>query len=86
MKSFQLARRQALTGLAMPRVLYSQNINVGRKWQRAFSASAAAASQLPGLDPSKLTVTKTTTPKELMDSKDLVFGKNFTGKREYLCR
>ena len=44
-----------------------------------FSASAAAASQLPGLDPSKLTITKTTTPKELMDSKDLVFGKNFTG-------
>jgi hypothetical protein len=28
-----------------------------------------------------LTITKTTTPKEPMDSKDLVFGKYFTGKR-----
>ena len=82
MKSLQqLARRQALTGLAMPRVLSSQNVAASRTWQRAFSASMAAASQLPGLDASKLTITKTTTPKEPMDSKDLVFGKYFTGKR-----
>lgn len=81
MKSLhQLARRQALTGLAMPRVLSSQNIAASRTWQRAFSASTAAASQLPGLDASKLTITKTTTPKEPVDSKDLVFGKYFTGK------
>jgi branched-chain amino acid aminotransferase len=65
----------------MPRVLSSQNISASRTWQRAFSASTAPASQLPGLDASKLTITKTTTPKELMDSKDLVFGKYFTGKR-----
>ncbi|KAJ5963392.1 uncharacterized protein N7479_003268 [Penicillium vulpinum] len=79
MKSLhQLARRQALTGLAMPRVLSSQNIAASRTWQRAFSASTATASQLPGLDASKLTITKTTTPKEPMDSKDLVFGKYFT--------
>jgi branched-chain amino acid aminotransferase len=83
MKLFQLARRQALTGLAMPRALSSQNINASRTWQRAFSTPAAAASQLPGLDPSKLTITKTTTPKALMDSKDLVFGKNFTGERVF---
>ena len=82
MKSIhQFARRQALTGLSMPRVLSSQNITASRTWQRNFSASMAAASQLPGLDPSKLTITKTTTPKELKESKDLVFGKYFTGKR-----
>ena len=73
--------RQALTGLAMPRVLSSQNIAASRTWQRAFSASATAASKLPGLDASKLTITKTTTPKEPMDSKDLVFGKYFTGTK-----
>jgi branched-chain amino acid aminotransferase len=87
MKSIhQLARRQALTGLAMPRVLSTQNLAASRTWQRAFSASAPAASQLPDLDPSKLTITKTTTPKEPMDSKDLVFGKYFTGKQDMkLC-
>lgn len=83
MKSIQqLARQQALTGLAMPRIMSTKNLAASRKWQRAFSASAPAASQLAALDPSKLTITKTTTPKELMDSKDLVFGKYFTGRRE----
>lgn len=71
----QLTRRKALTGLATPRIAPS------RLWQRNFSVSAAAASQLQGLDASKLTLTKTTTPKELTSPQDLVFGKTFTGRK-----
>ncbi|KAJ5610023.1 hypothetical protein N7510_006742 [Penicillium lagena] len=79
MKSLhQLARRKALTGLAGPRIVPTQTIST-RLWQRSFTATAVAASQqLPGLDASKLTVTKTTTPKELQKPQDLVFGKTFT--------
>ncbi|KAJ5556876.1 hypothetical protein N7513_002462 [Penicillium frequentans] len=77
MKSLQqLTRRTALTGLAMPRILSSQTTAASRLWQRNFSATAAA--QLASLDASKLTVTKTQTPKELTPNKDLVFGKTFT--------
>lgn len=79
MKSFhQLTRRKALASLTTPR-LAPQSFAVHRSWQRNFGATAAAASQLAGLDASKLSVTKTTTPKELTPPKDLVFGKTFTG-------
>ncbi len=49
--------------------------------QRAYSiqAEAASARKLLELDPSKLSVTKTTTPKELTPQEDLVFGRYFTG-------
>lgn len=77
MKSLQqLTRRKAFSKLATPWALSSST----RLWQRSFSASAAPASQLPGLDASKLTVTKTSTPKELTPPQDLVFGKTFTGR------
>lgn len=80
MKSLQqLTRQKTLSGLAMPRVLQSQTTSARRLWQRNFSATASAA-QLAALDASKLTVTKTQTPKELTPNKDLVFGKTFTGK------
>lgn len=80
MKSLQqLTRRKAFSGLATPRILPSQRIASTRLWQRSFSASAAPASQIHGLDASKLTVTKTSTPKELTPPQDLVFGKTFTG-------
>lgn len=69
----QLTRRKALTSLATPRIASN------RSWQRSFGVSAVAASQLPGLDASKLTVTKTSTPNEIKSPKDLVFGKTFTG-------
>lgn len=36
---------------------------------------------LPDIDPSKLEVTKTITPKELVPNQDLVFGRTFTGKQ-----
>ncbi|KAJ5812612.1 hypothetical protein N7474_008913 [Penicillium riverlandense] len=79
MKSLhQLARRKALAGLAGPRIVPAQTVST-RLWQRSFTATAVAASQqLPGLDASKLTVTKTSTPKELQKPQDLVFGKTFT--------
>ncbi|KAL4939766.1 hypothetical protein BDV06DRAFT_198119 [Aspergillus oleicola] len=70
----QLARPRALPSFATPRV---QNVRAHRLWQRPFSATPAAF-ELARLDASKLTTRKTTTPKELLPSKDLVFGKNFT--------
>jgi branched-chain amino acid aminotransferase len=83
MKSFQqLTCRKALAGLATPRILPSRTI-ASQLWQRNLSASATAASQLPALDASKLTVTKTSTPKELTPNKDLIFGKTFTGMNAY---
>ncbi|CAL5874180.1 uncharacterized protein PFLUO_LOCUS8468 [Penicillium psychrofluorescens] len=79
MKSLhQLARRKALTGLPGPRIVPRQTLST-RLWQRSFTATAMAPSQqLPDLDASKLTVTKTSTPKELQKPQDLVFGKTFT--------
>lgn len=35
--------------------------------------------KLPGIDPSKLEITKTITPKQLVPNEDLVFGRTFTG-------
>jgi len=38
-----------------------------------------ALSRLPNIDPSKLQVTKTKSPKDLVPSEQLIFGRNFTG-------
>lgn len=77
MKSIhRLACRKALNGLPVSRALPLQSLAATRLWQRSYSA---AASQLAGLDASKLDVTKTSTPKEITSPKDLVFGKTFTG-------
>ncbi|KAL4801310.1 aminotransferase [Aspergillus unguis] len=75
MKSLhQLARRRALPSFATPR---AQIPRANRSWQRCFSATPSAF-EAARLDASKLTIKKTTTPKELLPSKDLVFGKTFT--------
>jgi branched-chain amino acid aminotransferase len=42
-------------------------------------AAPAPSANLQGIDPSKLTITKTTTPASLVDPKQLVFGRTFTG-------
>ncbi|PWY86305.1 branched-chain-amino-acid aminotransferase [Aspergillus heteromorphus CBS 117.55] len=76
MKPFQFARRGALQNFAAPRALPSPTR--AQLWKRCFSVTPATASQLASLDPAKLVVTKTTTPKELTAPKDLVFGKTFT--------
>ncbi|PYH97563.1 branched-chain amino acid aminotransferase II [Aspergillus ellipticus CBS 707.79] len=76
MKSLQFARSKALQSFSAPRALPSPA--TAQLWKRCFSATSATASQLAGLDPAKLQVTKTTTPKELTAPQDLVFGKTFT--------
>lgn len=49
--------------------------------QRAVPARFySQASQLRGLDASKLSITKTQNPKPLTKPEDLVFGKEFTGR------
>ncbi|KAH0544077.1 branched-chain-amino-acid transaminase bat2 [Glutinoglossum americanum] len=47
---------------------------------RLYSVAAEAASnvKVQGIDPSKLTITRTTTPKTLVPPEELVFGKTFT--------
>ncbi|PVH79881.1 branched-chain-amino-acid aminotransferase [Cadophora sp. DSE1049] len=47
---------------------------------RLYSIQANAASNVKAqdIDPSKLTITKTTTPKELLPANELVFGRTFT--------
>ncbi|KAL2819922.1 aminotransferase [Aspergillus cavernicola] len=78
MKSiYQLARPRALASLAAPRVLTVQSPRANRLWQRRFSANSIA-SEGARLDASKLTITKTSVPKELSPAKDLIFGKTFT--------
>lgn len=48
---------------------------------RAYSikAEASVGTKIAGLDPSKLSITKTTTPKSLLPPEELIFGRNFTG-------
>ncbi len=50
--------------------------------QRRYSIQSQedAIAKLPGIDPSALSVMKTTTPKELVPPNELVFGRTFTGK------
>ncbi|KMU72273.1 branched-chain-amino-acid aminotransferase [Coccidioides immitis RMSCC 3703] len=53
---------------------------VNAAWQRGYSAwqSPSRSDGLPGIDASKLSVTKTTSPKNLLPPKELVFGSTFT--------
>jgi hypothetical protein len=50
-------------------------------WQRSYSLRTDDTSikNLPGLDPSKLSITETITPKELVPPEELIFGRTFTG-------
>lgn len=51
-------------------------------WRRngSLAVSDESLANLPGIDPSKLEVTKTITPKELVPNENLVFGQTFTGQ------
>ncbi|KAI9369287.1 aminotransferase [Aspergillus egyptiacus] len=73
----QLARRRALLSSSTPRLLTVQSPRANQLWQRTFSATSIS-SEGARLDASKLTITRTTTPKDLLPAKDLVFGKTFT--------
>lgn len=61
-----------LAPLARPTRMYS------------IKASAASTAQLKPIDPKKLTITKTKTPKALTKPEDLVFGSEFTGAPLFL--
>ncbi|KAK7511652.1 aminotransferase [Phyllosticta citriasiana] len=52
-----------------------------QRCRRAYSsthADEASVSKLARIDPSKLSITKTTTPKDLLPPEELVFGRTFT--------
>ncbi|KAF4984905.1 hypothetical protein FDECE_16996 [Fusarium decemcellulare] len=51
----------------------------------SIKAEAASAAKPVGLDPSRLTITKTSSPKGLSKPEDLVFGREFTGKKSSLA-
>jgi hypothetical protein len=56
---------------------------IANVWEtsRSYSIQAESAStiKLQEIDPSKLSITKSTTPKELVPPNELVFGRTFTG-------
>ena len=49
----------------------------------SIKAQAASAAKGQGLDPSKLTITETKSPKALSKPEDLVFGREFTGTSQH---
>ena len=51
---------------------------------RAYSARAGAVRSLADIDASKLTITRTETPKALKKPEELKFGHNFTGTACFL--
>lgn len=51
-----------------------------RAYSSGIRPDAAAINQLPGLDPAKLIVHETKSPKPLVDPAKLVFGKEFSGE------
>lgn len=55
-----------------------------QRWQRQYSIHADHAVQRGlEIEPSKLSITKTTTPKTLEKNEDLIFGHSFTGAYLY---
>ena len=66
-----------------PRSAFKQPSWVTAALQRSYSIQAEAAStvKLQDIDPSKVSVTKSTTPKELVPPKELIFGRTFTGMK-----
>ena len=51
--------------------------------QRPYSihADASVGNKIQDIDPTKLSITRTTSPKDLLPPEDLIFGRNFTGRR-----
>ena len=74
--------RVSRIGLSMRRPCPSQNL--GPQWycQRPYSIQSQEEeiARLPDLDPGALSITRTTTPKHILPPKELIFGRNFTGK------
>ena len=60
----------------------SNRLPLSSQWQRrwySITQDVVPPSELANLNPSKLSTTNTTTPKELMPAEELVFGRSFTG-------
>ena len=83
MKSaLQMGRRSSATPFAKS-LASSSRFAVSQALHRNYSSDRPFPSRsegLPGLDVSKLKVTKTTAPQAIQDPKELVFGSTFTGE------
>jgi branched-chain amino acid aminotransferase len=78
----QLARTNVLAFIARPRgaLLWTRVANAPS--QRTYSQQSlpSRSDGLPGVDLSKLSIVKTTKPKDLPPPQELVFGSTFTGE------
>jgi hypothetical protein len=59
--------------------LYKSFASTSWRSRSTLQADEDTLSKLPGLDASKLSITKTTTPKKIGPPEELVFGRSFTG-------
>ena len=57
-------------------------LSASLRCRRAYSihADASVGTTIQDIDPTKLTITKTSTPKDLLPPEELVFGRNFSGE------
>jgi hypothetical protein len=80
--SHRLARSAVLHATKTPITISLQKTTANRLWQRSYSIKPVTkgAPELPGVDPAKLKVTTTTTPKDVIPNEQLVFGQTFTGE------
>jgi hypothetical protein len=71
-----------------PQTAFNRSSRLIAAWQSSKSysikAEAASTTKLQDIDPSKVTVQKSTTPKDLLPLDQLVFGRTFTGKLHFL--
>ena len=74
----RLLRSNALASLRSESSPLQKSLT-SQSWRRRQLSTESTLDSLPGLDPSKLKVTDTITPKELVPHQDLVFGRTFTG-------
>ncbi|KAL8243817.1 hypothetical protein R6Q59_010076 [Mikania micrantha] len=70
------ARTTFITSITEPSLLLARPFSSSLSRQKL---SIDTDPNLPGIDVSKLEITKTITPKEVMPNQDLVFGRTFTG-------
>jgi branched-chain amino acid aminotransferase len=46
----------------------------------SIHADASVGTKIQDIDPTKLSITTTTTPKDLLPTEELIFGRNFSGE------
>ena len=74
--------RASVPLLAGSRTYIAQNTIQPWRSRRTYSIQSQeeALARLPDIDPNKLSIIKTTTPKQVVPPEQLIFGRNFTGK------